>query len=36
MICRNPIKVAVMTAIIACPGILCSDLYGKQASTSIT
>lgn len=36
MICRNPIKVAVMTAVIACPGILCSNLYGRQASPSIT
>ena len=36
MICRSPITVAMMTAIIACPGILCSDLYGRQASTSIT
>lgn len=36
MISRSPIKIAVLTAIIACPGILCSDLYGRQASTSIT
>lgn len=36
MICRSPITVTLMTAIIACPGILCSDLYGRQASTSFT
>ena len=36
MICRIPIKVVAMTAIIAIPGFLCCDLYGRQASTPMT
>lgn len=36
MICRSPIKVVAMTAIIAILGFLCCDLSGRQASTSIT